>query len=106
MFSNPYKEAEDAEKGTLEKHVKFAPKLDDIKEINGRKICWNYRKGRCRFGSNCVFAHDSELLQKKQSLPDPSQFVISSPSMDKLEQKQTSEGFTTERKKATKRPHE
>ena len=67
VFANPYKEAEEAEKDTLEKHVKFTPKLEDIKEINGRKICWNYRKGRCRFGSNCVFAHDSELLQKKHN---------------------------------------
>ena len=68
LFTNPYREAEDAAKDTLEKHVKFAPKLEDVREINGRKICWNYRKGRCRFGSNCVFAHDSELLQK---LPKP-----------------------------------
>ncbi|KAI9564807.1 hypothetical protein GHT06_008548 [Daphnia sinensis] len=79
VFANPYKEAEDAEKGTLEKHVKFAPKLDDIKEINGRKICWNYRKGRCRFGSDCVFAHDSELLQKKQKQVDSLQNSICSP---------------------------
>lgn len=28
---------------------------------NGKKICWNYRKGRCRFGSNCSYAHDSDL---------------------------------------------
>lgn len=28
---------------------------------NGKKICWNYRKGRCRFGSKCTFAHDSDL---------------------------------------------
>lgn len=28
---------------------------------NGKKICWNYRKGRCRFGSSCTFAHDSDL---------------------------------------------
>lgn len=28
---------------------------------NGKKICWNYRKGRCRFGSNCTYAHDSDL---------------------------------------------
>lgn len=33
---------------------------------NGKKICWNYRKGRCRFGSNCTYAHDSDLhLNKK-----------------------------------------
>jgi hypothetical protein len=43
VFSNPFKEAEDAAKFSLEQHVKFAPKLEDIKEINGRKICWNYR---------------------------------------------------------------
>lgn len=24
-------------------------------------MCWNFRKGRCRFGSNCTFAHDSDL---------------------------------------------
>lgn len=28
---------------------------------NGKKICWNYRKGRCRFGSNCSYAHDSDI---------------------------------------------
>ena len=79
VFANPYKEAEEAEKDTLEKHVKFTPKLEDIKEINGRKICWNYRKGRCRFGSNCVFAHDSELLQKKQNQEiNPNSIICSS----------------------------
>ena len=31
--------------------------------INGKKICWNYRKGRCRFGHNCTFAHDSDIQQ-------------------------------------------
>ena len=82
VFANPYKEAEDAEKGTLEKHVKFAPKLEDVKEINGRKICWNYRRGRCRFGSKCTFAHDSELLQKKPDPIEPCHYVISSPDFD------------------------
>lgn len=82
VFANPFKEAEDAEKGTLEKHVKFAPKLEDVKEINGRKICWNYRKGRCRFGSNCVFAHDSELLQKNVVPDNSGEHIISSPDFD------------------------
>lgn len=31
-----------------------------------RKICWSYRKGRCRFGSKCNFAHDSDLILKKE----------------------------------------
>lgn len=82
VFANPFKEAEDAEKNVLEKHVKLAPKLDDIREINGRKICWNYRKGRCRFGAKCVFAHDCELLQKKPPPMDPTEYLISSPNFE------------------------
>ncbi|XP_076627670.1 uncharacterized protein LOC143344927 isoform X2 [Colletes latitarsis] len=61
VFSNPFVEAERAKSAILEKHVKMTPTLDDTKMINGRKICWNYRKGRCRFGHNCTFAHDSDL---------------------------------------------
>ena len=79
VFANPFKEAEDADKCALEQHVKFAPRLEDIKEINGRKICWNYRKGRCRFGTECVFAHDCELLNKKpQAANDASNQPIDS----------------------------
>ena len=36
--------------------------------INGRRICWNYRKGRCRFGHNCTFAHDSDLHRSASEL--------------------------------------
>ncbi|XP_034951312.1 probable serine/threonine-protein kinase DDB_G0278845 isoform X2 [Chelonus insularis] len=61
VFSNPFVEAEKAKSAILEKHVKMTPTLDDTKMINGRKICWNYRKGRCRFGHNCTFAHDSDI---------------------------------------------
>lgn len=61
VFTNPFVEAEKAKSAILEKHVKMTPTLDDTKMINGRKICWNYRKGRCRFGHNCTFAHDSDL---------------------------------------------
>ncbi|XP_012255055.2 uncharacterized protein LOC105685501 [Athalia rosae] len=61
VFSNPFVEAEKAKSAILEKHVKMTPTLDDTKMINGKKICWNYRKGRCRFGHNCTFAHDSDL---------------------------------------------
>jgi hypothetical protein len=61
VFSNPFVEAENAKKAILEKHVKMTPTKDEIKMINGKKICWNFRKGRCRFGHNCKFAHDSDL---------------------------------------------
>lgn len=33
----------------------------NTKTKNGKKICWSYRKGRCRFGSACTFAHDSDV---------------------------------------------
>lgn len=42
---------------------------NNLQMKNGKKICWNYRKGRCRFASNCTFAHDSDLheLNRKQN---------------------------------------
>ncbi|XP_066594020.1 uncharacterized protein [Prorops nasuta] len=68
VFSNPFVEAEKAKSAILEKHVKMTPTLDDTKMINGKKICWNYRKGRCRFGHNCTFAHDSDLHRTASEL--------------------------------------
>lgn len=70
VFSNPFVEAENAKKAILEKHVKMTPTRDEIKMINGKKICWNFRKGRCRFGHNCKFAHDSDLHQSGAELQD------------------------------------
>lgn len=68
VFSNPFVEAEKAKSAILEKHVKMTPTLDDTKMINGKKICWNYRKGKCRFGHKCTFAHDSDLHRSKAEL--------------------------------------
>ncbi|XP_063238167.1 uncharacterized protein LOC134539812 isoform X2 [Bacillus rossius redtenbacheri] len=65
VFSNPFIEAENAKKAILEKHVKMTPTQDEVKMINGKKICWNFRKGRCRFGHKCKFAHDSDLQSAK-----------------------------------------
>lgn len=65
VFSNPFKEAEDAKMASLEKHVKMVDPEHEISEQK-RKICWSYRKGRCRFGSKCNFAHDSDLILKKE----------------------------------------
>nr|CAD7600832.1 unnamed protein product [Timema genevievae] len=64
VFSNPFIEAEKAKKAILEKHVKMTPTQEHVKSINGKKICWNFRKGRCRFGHTCKFAHDSDLHQR------------------------------------------
>ncbi|XP_067119095.1 uncharacterized protein [Centruroides vittatus] len=59
VFSNPYREAEEAQKSLLEKHVKMTS-VEKQSTLNGKQICWNFRKGKCRFGHNCKFAHDSD----------------------------------------------
>ncbi|KAL7736793.1 hypothetical protein ACLKA6_015635 [Drosophila palustris] len=61
VFSNPFLEAEMHKTASLERHVKMVNNDDHLKLKNGRKICWNFRKGRCRFGTSCQYAHDSDL---------------------------------------------
>ncbi|KAG5879906.1 hypothetical protein JTB14_018449 [Gonioctena quinquepunctata] len=68
VFKNPFVEAENAKQAILQKHVKMVDTKDNIIVINGKKICWNYRKGRCRFGHNCKFAHDSDIQKSKDQL--------------------------------------
>lgn len=46
----------------------MVPTKNDTTTINGKKICWNYRKGRCRFGHKCAFAHDSDLQKTDEEL--------------------------------------
>ncbi|PSN33592.1 hypothetical protein C0J52_23009 [Blattella germanica] len=75
VFSNPFVEAENAKKAILEKHVKMTPTRDEVKMINGKKICWNFRKGRCRFGHNCKFAHDSDLQRSEADSQENSEQV-------------------------------
>lgn len=62
VFRNPYLEAERAKSAVLEKHVKMVPSKDHQTKVNGKSICWMNKKGRCRFGNKCKFAHDSELF--------------------------------------------
>ncbi|XP_041095291.1 uncharacterized protein si:ch211-113e8.11 [Polyodon spathula] len=61
VFSNPFREERIEQLSVLQRHVPLTlqpkPAL-----IGGRKVCLLYRQqGRCRFGHNCKFAHDSEL---------------------------------------------
>ncbi|CAL4165770.1 unnamed protein product, partial [Meganyctiphanes norvegica] len=68
VFYNPFHEEQKEKNSILEKHVKMTENPKDVIVINGKRICWTYRKkGRCRFGRNCKFAHDTELL-----IPDES----------------------------------
>lgn len=68
VFINPYIQAEHQKQAILEKHVKMVETRDNVKVINGKKICWNYRKGKCRFGHNCMYAHDSDLQKSAEQL--------------------------------------
>nr|CAH7741314.1 unnamed protein product [Callosobruchus chinensis] len=68
VFKNPFLEAENAKEAILQKHVKMVDVKDKIDIINGKKICWNYRKGRCRFGHNCKFAHDSDVQKTEEQI--------------------------------------
>lgn len=96
VFGNPYREAEEAERAALEKHVKMVDSDDKILTKNGKKICWNFRKGRCRFGSKCTYAHDSDI-QGMSSTPTP---VDDQPSTSyEITESDTVNPFTKEKKK-------
>ncbi|XP_044734278.1 uncharacterized protein LOC123296733 [Chrysoperla carnea] len=75
IFTNPFIEEENAKQAILEKHVKMVNTRENVKTINGKKICWNYRKGRCRFGTKCTFAHDSDLQKTNEDIHDEQQNV-------------------------------
>merc|ERR1712020_162401 len=52
----------------LEQHVEMTAKQEDqTTKIGDKKICWNFRKGRCRFGHKCTFAHDSDVASSLAS---------------------------------------
>jgi len=62
VFNNPFRAKEDRKRAILEQHVEMTAKQEDqTTKIGSRKICWNFRKGRCRFGHKCTFAHDSDV---------------------------------------------
>ncbi|XP_016968072.1 uncharacterized protein LOC108036443 [Drosophila biarmipes] len=80
VFSNPFLEAELHKTASLERHVKMVDNDAHLQLKNGRKICWNFRRGRCRFGTSCQYAHDSDLsvddAAEKSAVPVPSVAVV------------------------------
>lgn len=48
----------------------MVPAKDYITKVNGKNICWMNKKGRCRFGNKCKFAHDSELYNSTTVLKE------------------------------------
>ncbi|CAG9096093.1 unnamed protein product [Plutella xylostella] len=77
VFSNPFVEAELAKAAILEKHVKMVPGKEETQMINGKKICWSHRKGRCRFGHRCKFAHDTDIQKSPEELEAEKQRILS-----------------------------
>jgi len=67
VFRNPFRDKEDKKKAILEQHVNMTQRQEELKVIDGKKVCWMYRKGRCRNGSKCKFGHDSDV--KAENLP-------------------------------------
>uniref|UniRef100_A0A0V0GA26 C3H1-type domain-containing protein n=1 Tax=Triatoma dimidiata TaxID=72491 RepID=A0A0V0GA26_TRIDM len=58
VFVNPYLEAENAKFAVLEKHVKMVPQNNNA--TGSKKVCWMFKKGKCRFGKKCKFSHHME----------------------------------------------
>ena len=69
VFTNQFAKAEQQKLSVLEQHVKLSSTEKTEAEM-GKKICWMFRKGRCRFGHKCKFAHDNDVLPQKQSTHD------------------------------------
>jgi len=61
VFSNPFRAKEDKKDAILEQHVEMTLNQKAGRTIDGKKVCWNFRKGRCRHGHKCNFAHDSDV---------------------------------------------
>ncbi|XP_056592117.1 uncharacterized protein si:ch211-113e8.11 [Triplophysa dalaica] len=70
VFANPFKDMADERLNVLQKHVPLTLQARPT-QIGGKRICVAYRKnGRCRFGSSCKFAHDSDLQRNRVSTSD------------------------------------
>ncbi|XP_059817286.1 uncharacterized protein si:ch211-113e8.11 isoform X2 [Hypanus sabinus] len=61
VFANPFADERREQLRLLEKHVRLTGRLGE-QGPGGPRVCLPYRKdGRCRYGVNCKFAHDSDL---------------------------------------------
>jgi len=61
VFSNPFRDKEEKKRAILEQHVHMTQRQEEMRMIDGKKVCWMYRKGRCRQGAKCQFAHDNDV---------------------------------------------
>ena len=61
VFSNTFRAREDKKEAILTQHVGVTVKPESGTMFNGKKVCYNFRKGRCRHGHKCKFAHDNDV---------------------------------------------
>jgi len=61
VFSNPFRAKEDKKEAILTQHIGVTQKPETGTMFNGKKVCYNFRKGRCRIGHKCKFAHDNDV---------------------------------------------
>jgi len=64
VFSNPFRAREDKKVAILEHHVGVTNRQEAANMFNGKKVCYNFRKGRCRHGHRCKFAHDNDVRKE------------------------------------------
>ena len=62
VFNNPFRAKEDAKTAILERHVSMTVKQETLRTIEGKKVCFNFRKGRCRFGSKVIIDNVIKFL--------------------------------------------
>ena len=64
VFSNPFRAREDKKAAVLTQHVGVTSRQEAANTFNGKKVCYNFRKGRCRHGHRCKFAHDNDVSKE------------------------------------------
>lgn len=64
VFSNPFRAREEKKVAILEHHVGVTNRQEAANMFNGKKVCYNFRKGRCRHGHKCKFAHDNDVRKE------------------------------------------
>ena len=70
VFSNPFKQVDEAEKSILEKHVKMTDITPKSYHQDGsfkKNICRDFHlHGKCKFGYRCKFIHETCEFDMKQ----------------------------------------
>ena len=65
VFVNAFKEAEQAKHLILEQHVKMTAEQIKESRMKKKQMCYNYQKGKCRFGSRCKYSHGDNITSDK-----------------------------------------